>query len=585
MRLRWRLISGYLLILFSALFLFYLWGESWLRGFHLQMARRQLEDQLQMLQALVDADDPDIDAKVDQAGTRLSSRITLMDRSGKVLADSAFSGAQLAALDNHLNRPEVQQAVREGKGSSTRYSTSVDEQLLYVAVALPEGRGVLRLATSLQMVEARLTELRWALAWRGGVLAVLGLFVCVWAAQRWTRSIGVLEAAAEEMAKGRLDTSIAISARDELAGLAESLRSMSQQRRQLVLSLEEERRFLEAVLNSSSEGILVCDPTGKIGYANSAFLEIFACRESPVGKLALEIVRQPQIQRRVESVLQSGSTAAEELQVGNMTLAARFSPIRPASARGAVVAVFHDVSELRRLEQIRQDFVSNISHELRTPLTAIQGYSETLENRAEGLSQQQLRFVEKIGRNARQLADIVQALLDLSGIEGGRLSLRREVIPVSELQRELEKSFLDRIRDKQLDWAFEAGSTRTLTASRTLLLRALHNLIDNAVRYTETGGIQVRIVPANGDLEFQVADTGMGIPESDQHRVFERFYRVAGSRQATKGSGIGLSIVKHVVALHGGRIWLESRLGQGTRVRFTLPQEVPADASATEVRS
>ncbi len=585
MRLRWRLISGYLLILFSALFLFYLWGESWLRGFHLQMARRQLEDQLQMLQALVDADDPDIDAKVDQAGTRLSSRITLMDRSGKVLADSAFSGAQLAALDNHLNRPEVQQAVREGKGSSTRYSTSVDEQLLYVAVALPEGRGVLRLATSLQMVEARLTELRWALAWRGGVLAVLGLFVCVWAAQRWTRSIGVLEAAAEEMAKGRLDTSIAISARDELAGLAESLRSMSQQRRQLVLSLEEERRFLEAVLNSSSEGILVCDPTGKIGYANSAFLEIFACRESPVGKLALEIVRQPQIQRRVESVLQSGSTAAEELQVGNMTLAARFSPIRPASARGAVVAVFHDVSELRRLEQIRQDFVSNISHELRTPLTAIQGYSETLENRAEGLSQQQLRFVEKIGRNARQLADIVQALLDLSGIEGGRLSLRREVIPVSELQRELEKSFLDRIRDKQLDWAFEAGSTRTLTASRTLLLRALHNLIDNAVCYTETGGIQVRIVPANGDLEFQVADTGMGIPESDQHRVFERFYRVAGSRQATKGSGIGLSIVKHVVALHGGRIWLESRLGQGTRVRFTLPQEVPADASATEVRS
>ncbi len=574
MRPRTKIALASLLMLLVAMTAFALWAEHWLRDFYLETVRQRMEDQLRALAPLVEPDAADLDARIDQAGTRLSSRITMMDASGRVLADSAFSGEALAALENHINREEVQEALRDGIGWSTRYSTSLDEHLLYVALRLPEERGVLRVATTLQGLEQRLAEMRWALGGRALLLIALFAPLGWWLTRRWTRSVEVLEAAVRELARGRLDTPIQLSDRDELSGVAASVRAMAAEQKGSLARLQTERGRLDTILGSLREGVLVTASDGRIQYANPAFSQIFGLDADPVGKVPLELVRLPELQQGIEEVLRGGEAAGREIEVGNQSLGVVFSPVEPAGNRG-VVAVFHDLTELRRLEQVRRDFVTNLSHELRTPLTSIRGYAETLQQQPENLTAEQQRFLEKIARNSAQLAEIIQALLDLSRIERGQLSLRRETVTLADLREELERAFLERARSKGLEWNFQSPGLTAFSAARPLLVRALHNLLENALAHTERGSIGVLVEPRNGAVRFAVSDTGSGIPEVDQGRVFERFYRASGDLGRMQGSGVGLSIVKHIVALHGGRVWLESELGEGTRVFFELPQPGP----------
>lgn len=577
MRLRWKLLTGYLLILFSALVLFQLWTESWVRNHYLADMEERLKSRLRMLAPLLDVNDPAIDAKIDRAGTPLTNRITLLDREGKVVADSAFSGSALQALENHLHREEVQQALqRPPFGSSLRYSTSVDEDLLYVAMQLPDQEGILRMATSLREVDRRLGGMRVAFAWRALLPAAVGCLLCVWVSWRWTRSIDRVEIAARELARGRPEVPLEISSRDDLAGLAASLKELAQRQRALEAEIVAERNYLHGVLSSVGEGILVVGGDGRIRYSNPAFSGIFNLSENPRGKLPLQLIRQPEIQAALETVLSEGAVVSEEIEVNGQRLEMHVSPISPPTEKGVAVAVFHDISELRRLEEVRRDFVSNMTHELRTPLTSIQGYSETLAQDCANLNEQQRGFVEKIARNSAQLAEIIQALLDLSRIERGNLSPRRELISVNDLCDELERSCLDKVKAKGLKWSRDTAGVTTFFASRPLLLRALDNLVDNAVKYTEQGEVGISLKKEGDAIRIDVVDTGVGIPEIEQSRVFERFYRGSRGRRPGRGSGIGLSIVKHIVALHGGRAWLESRVGKGTRVSFTLPREQAA---------
>jgi two-component system, OmpR family, phosphate regulon sensor histidine kinase PhoR len=305
---------------------------------------------------------------------------------------------------------------------------------------------------------------------------------------------------------------------------------------------------------------------------NPAFMAMFRVEKEPVGKMPLEVVRNSEIQKGIQQVLNSGNNHEEEVLAGEKVLLARFAPIGSGKQLAGVVTVFHDITRLRRLESLRKEFVSNVSHELKTPLTSIQGFAETLlEEKPRNPVHRD--FLERIERNCQQLNQIIDGLFKLSSLESEDPPLEYQEIVFSQLVAELERDFEARLKEKDITLSSANRSGyEGFAAEPGYIKRVFHNLLDNALKYTECGEIRIEVDSSPGHLIFSVHDTGVGIPGGDLGRIFERFYRVHKDRsRQTGGSGIGLAIVKHIVQLHGGRVWAESELGRGTTISFTLP--------------
>lgn len=424
-------------------------------------------------------------------------------------------------------------------------------------------------------VEEMSAGLRRFLLWKTVMLLVVGALVTLLISGRLTRAIRHLTEASRRIAAGDFVDSIPVSSRDELGDLARNMEQMSRRLQGQVQTLESERQHLDTVLSSMSEGVLVVDRRGRVTKVNPAFNEIFDVKVDPVGRMPLEVVRNEEIQQGIHRMLTRRSEREEEeIRVSRMVLQAHFAPVRKAGSDvEGVVIVFHDITRLRRLEQLRKEFVSNVSHELKTPLTSIRGYAETLTEDLEGDGLHR-RFAERILHNSEQLTQMIEDLLNLAQLEGKERLLKQESIHFENLMKELEKEFSARLSAKGIRFVWESRlDTDTLRAEPAYLWRVFHNLIDNALKYTDHGEIRVELDDRQGRLLFSVADSGIGIPQEDLGRIFERFYRVDKDRsRRTGGSGIGLAIVKHIVQLHGGQAWAESRLGAGTRICFTLPR-------------
>ena len=363
---------------------------------------------------------------------------------------------------------------------------------------------------------------------------------------------------------------------DEIAELGHALSGTVAQLGQTILTLTDERNRSAAILGSMVEGVAVIAGDERILYCNDAFEQILELPEgTSQGKKLVEALRQAELVAAVRQVLPGGEEVTGEVEVGTVrprNFAVTAAPVRAAGANSAVL-VLHDITELRRLERVRRDFVANVSHEFKTPLTAIQGFAETLLGGALDDKANRERFVEIIRDHARRLARLTDDLLKLSRIEAGRLELEMRPIRVEALVN----GCVETARFKA-----EAKGLRVIThlppgippvrGDGAQLGEVLQNLLDNALQYTPEGG-QIDIsASSNGDgITFTVADTGIGIPESDLERIFERFYRVdaARSREAG-GTGLGLAIARHIVDAHGGRIWVESAVGQGSRFHFRV---------------
>lgn len=570
MSFRWKLLISNLVIITLLLGLFYFSTEQWMKNYYRATIREDLENQAEMLGSVLDFSNPDLDQEVDRITRTKSYRITVLDEQGRVLADSAFSGTTLDELDNHLNREEIAQAARSGKGSSVRYSTTLRDYFYYVAVRSPGG--FLRLAIPMQRMEAVASDLTRALSARILLLFLVGSLLSAYLSWRITRKVDRLSEAAREIQAGRFVTSIPVDSSDELGKLARVLEEMSRKLQLQVQNLEEERNYLTTILNSMSEGVLVADERGRIIETNPAFRRIFSLPRDPVGKTPLEVVRDTQVRRGIWTVLEEQSQHEEEIHLGEKVLLARFAPIRGETKARGVVAVFSDISELRRLERIRKDFVSNVSHELKTPLTSIRGYAETLLDEA-SLAPVHRDFIHKIFRNASTLSEIVEELLQLSRLEGGERRLEKSQLSFQALMEEMEKEFAPEFSRKNVEFVYRnRAAADHFLAGESYIRRVFYNLLENALKYTEKGSVEVEMGCGDGELRFAVRDTGVGIPPEDLDRIFERFYRVHKDRsRSTGGTGIGLAIVKHIIQLHGGRVWAESQLGKGTTVFFTLP--------------
>lgn len=578
MSFRFKLLISFFLVILLSLGVFYVWTTQRLDSFLIGHVTSDLRDKLQLIDSLIELDTPRLDEFIDELAADSSIRITVIDSSGRVVADSEFSGSALRNLENHANRPEIVQAMLEGSGTSVRFSTSTETFLLYVAERLPGEEGFLRLAEAPEDIE-RLTEgFRRTLGLGTLLLLLVGGVAVWWISRRMTASIETLSTAALQITSGDFVSDIPVHSSDEVGDLARQMEEMSRRLEDQLALLESERNHLSAVLNSMTEGVLVIDGHGRISSTNPAFLQMFRLDSEPLGKMPLEVVRSADIHRGVEDILGSGEQREAELHHAGRVFQVRFSSIGDRSRVAGVVAVFHDITELRRLENLRKDFISNVSHELKTPLTSIQGYSETLLQE-EGLDPTFSKFVEKIYRNASQLSEIISELFSLARLEREDQRMKMDCIRFSNLMEEMLHDFSDLLSEKNLDFVWKNRTeTDCFHGSERYLKRVFSNLIENAVKYTDQGSIEVLMEEEDNRFRFCVRDTGMGIPEEHLDRIFERFYRVDKDRsRSSGGTGIGLAIVKHIVQLHRGRVWAESRLDEGTSIFFTLPRQLPRE--------
>jgi two-component system, OmpR family, phosphate regulon sensor histidine kinase PhoR len=388
-----------------------------------------------------------------------------------------------------------------------------------------------------------------------------------------------------QLVSGTLNREVQINSKDELRSLSKAIGEMGIQLRNKIEEISKEKDYLQTILKGMMEGVLVVDGRGRILMVNDALRNLLSFSSDVADKMPLEVIRNAELEAAITSVVREGKNKVLELNVtvpGGRILEVNVVGILPSSnstgadgegVRGAI-AVFHDITRLKELEIIRQDFVANVSHELRTPLTTIKGYAETL---LEGALKEDVafQFVQVIKRHTDRLTKIVEDLLMLSKIESKEFQLKIEFISLPDFINDVIDFVKEAAEKKEISISqSKITSSQAVGADRNYLEQIFINLLDNAIKYTHEGG-KVTISAIEKDkreIQFSIEDDGMGIPREDIPRIFERFYRVdKGRSQELGGTGLGLSIVKHLVQAHGGRVWVESQLGEGSTFYFTLP--------------
>jgi len=520
-----------------------------------------------------------------EMGQQAQCRVTIIRRDGLVLGDSKVSLEKLATLENHALRPEVREAFTSGIGVSRRHSSTVSYDLLYFAVTFPSqgsSYGVMRASVELSQVDAAITALQRSLGI--GVFFALGisLLISLITAQVASRSARSLTESARKMAAGDLNTRIPTLGKDEFGELGRALDQLARSLSQTLRELKSERDRMDGVLSRMHEGVLMLDATGRIVLVNPALREMLLLQDA-LGKTPLEAIRHSELKLLLDEVVAQDRAASREIEVAGLMprrLLVRAAPL--GANEGGLFAVFFDVTEMRRLENLRRDFIANVSHELRTPVTAIRSAGETIRDIAINDTQALPRFIDIIVRNAERLGSLVDDILELSRIESRALRLVFEPIDAASLLGQVASLFRERAERKGLDLNIVSeGFVPQVVADRRAFENVVTNLIDNAVKYCGTGAVvRISAQPEAQSVRIVIEDTGPGIDPSHLPRLFERFYRVdTGRSRELGGTGLGLSIVKHFVEAMGSQIHVESTPGVGSRFYFSLPHAATDDSN------
>jgi len=508
------------------------------------------------------------------------ARVTFISAQGEVLGDSEVKPVELKELENHLNRPEVQQALKSGQGSSIRYSSTLQTPMLYVALPLQtnggEG-GFLRLALPLSSFKQTRASLNTILGLSLALAMLVSLVLSYILTNVSSRSLRTMAAIAAQIGKGEFGKRIPVQGRDEVGELAAVMNDMTVRIECQLMSLSAEKNRLDTILRGMGEGVMVTDASGVITLVNPAFRTLFSIQEEVEGKPLIEITRHPALNDAFKMVMGTRDERLEEITLQldrEKTILTHWVPLLENGQIRGIVAVFHDITDLKRLEKVRRDFVANVSHELRTPVSVIKGYAETLISGAlENDPEKAGRFVEIIHNHSERLANLIGDLLALSALESGDSSLELVPLPIISVVRHACNLLEQKANSKGITIIINGieGASPVL-ADHSRIEQVLINLLDNAIKYTpENGSVKFSAHDAGGMLKIAVTDTGNGIPPKDLPRIFERFYRVDSARDREQGgTGLGLSIVKHIVQLHGGDVSVESTLGQGSTFSFTL---------------
>lgn len=508
----------------------------------------------------------------------LPCRITLMDASGKVVRDSHISAEDMPELDNHGDRPEIEEALASGNGVSLRYSNSLGIDAVYAAVALQNG-GTLRIAVPLAEIKSGLEAGLSSLTLIVMLVAVFCLLLSALVTRQARKGLEAMTQMVASIAHNKGGHHLLEAPYKEFIPLAKSVNQMSDSIENHLRTMVAQQRQLEIILNSMSEGVLVLGPQGNIRRWNRAMADMFPAVQAAKGRPLIDAIPVPALQQRVDTLL-GGPGAATLKEEENSSIhfklpgrrymvAGLSSPMEANDTLGAVIVIY-DATELMRLERVRKDFVANVSHELRTPLTAIAGYAETLMDSPD-LSEEYRNFARIISKNANMLAKVINDLFALARVENNAEPLVLATVnPALPLEEALTLC-REQAEAKKLTIETELDGT-AVRSSAMQLAQVFRNLLENAIRYSpKNGKISISGKLEGANVLFAVSDNGPGIPDNEQTRIFERFYQVEKERNSGT-SGIGLALCKHVIERQGGRIWVESPHGEAaTAMRFTLP--------------
>ncbi len=548
------------------------------RQFFVDRLSEQLADQAQIVAAAVA---PSLEAGegieaieplVKRLGERINGRVTVVAADGSVLGDSV---ADPRTMDNHGGRPEVILARRVGIGEAGRHSATLDADFLYVAVPIPEVSGaVARVAFPLHDVNAAVARIRRDVAIATVSAAVLAIAVAIFVAGRITGPLEDLRRQAGIIATGQLDAAVRPAGVRELGDLARDFNAMAADLRRLVTEQARSRARLEAMLANLNDGVVITDDAGTVVQLNAAAARMLgATREEAVGQPFVVASRDHDLAGLLSYALamDGSQTATVAYGLGSRVFEASAQPFSGGGERLGLM-VLRDVTELRRLERVRREFVTNVSHELRTPLASIRAVVETLETGAANDPAVASDFFRRIIGEVDHLVALVDELLDLARLESGRAVLKAEAYdPVDLLMRAVERLRTQVERAGLVIRVEAAPDLPQVRVDRGRIEQVLINLIHNAVKFTPEGGeIVVDAGVTDGMLWVSVRDTGVGITAEELPRIFERFYKSDSARRSA-GSGLGLAIAKHIVQGHGGTIWVQSTPGQGATFSFTLP--------------
>ena len=571
------------LLILGGIFLFLQWE---VHDYTSQRIHTSLKQEIQLarsflLRSMGPMEISHMDAVADQIGHDLGARVTIIREDGVVLGDSYLSPEEVRNTDNHLYRPEIQQALEKGSGAFERLSSTIHKRLFYEALSFsaPQGKGFIRLAfptEGVAVIMARLKEVH--------ILALAIAFICTvllgfFASKRIIQPVLEISRASKAIAAGNFQEPLYIRGQDEIGELAQSVSYMSEQIKSRIDEAVASKSRMEAVLLSMFEGVMVLDAGGQIILVNQSLQKLLRVDDSILHRKPLEAVRNLEIQDIVESILnKKKNVASKEVSVlvpEEKALLIHATRVERDDKVFGAVLVFHDITELRRLENVRKDFVANVSHELRTPITSIKGYAETLLTGAKDDPEHAQEFLHIIYTESDRLAKLVEDILDLSKIESGKFVFYFKPCDLKTLVRQVAATLEKQVQNKHIRLDVQFPQTLALVhGDETALSQVFFNLIDNAIKYNRDGGkVTVTARDAGDRVAVDIQDTGEGIPEKDLSRIFERFYRVdkAHSRELG-GTGLGLSIVKHLVQAHKGEIHVRSQAGEGTVFTVFFPK-------------
>jgi len=584
-KLLWQLFPSYLVIILAGILAVTLYALKSVHSLYTEQIADNLAFRAEILsrqarERMRGGDLSALDFWVKSLRREFSARITLILPSGKVVADS---DADVRTMDSHDDRPEVIGALKSGMGESKRYSYTLGQTLMYLAVPVRDGKqilAVLRLSLPLKIISRNLNAVYLQIGLAGFLVALAATGANLLLSRRITRPLEEMKRGADRFARGELQWRLPVPETDELATLAEGLNSMARQLDERIRTLMHQRNEQQAVLSSMVEGVLAVDIEERIISVNQAGAQLLEVDPGQVsGRSILEVVRNTDLQRFVARTLTSREPVEGDIVLhdnGGRFLQAHGTILHDGqdNAMGAVI-VLNDVTRLRRLETVRRDFVANVSHELKTPITSIKGFVETLLDGALDRPEDARRFLEIIARQTDRLNAIIEDILALSRMEdmSEKDRIRLEPGPIKEILDAALQICQLQAGSKNIQIHLACDDTLTARMNGPLLEQAVVNLIDNAVKYSEPGSeVHVEGLQTGPEILIHVRDRGCGIEKEYQPRIFERFYRVDKARsRKLGGTGLGLAIVKHIALAHGGSVTVDSTPGQGSTFTLRLP--------------
>ena len=508
-----------------------------------------------------------LDALINELGKQINTRLTIITPEGVVLADSEKN---TALMESHENRIEIIQAIKSGVGTSLRYSASVKEEMLYVAVPIEKNgnvHGVIRASLFLNEINILLNNLKLNIIMIAMIIVVILLVGAFLFSRSISKPLIELASASSNVAKGDFNTKVSLKSNNEIKELADSFNYMTDQINTLFTQLSYQKEELNSIISSINEGLCVIDKNGAISISNESFRKTFQ-NDAVKGKLYWEVIRNTRFDELIKKVRNEQKSIIDEIEFNNQIF---LCSATLCSNTEDIVVTLYDITTIKNLEKTKKDFVSNVSHELRTPLTAIKGFVETLQET--NSDDKNKHYLNIISRHTNRVIRIVNDLLLLSKLEGTSGNLELEKVNLKNLMESILKIFEQGLKEKNLALKFNvSNSLPIINADPFKLEQVFINLIDNAIKYTERGEIAISLNYNNEAVTIEIQDTGICIPREHLSRIFERFYVVDSSRsRKLGGTGLGLSIVKHIVLLHNGKIDVKNIPGVGTNFVVSLP--------------